>query len=333
MPLADVEWRELDALLQDPQLSGADALTKLRAFKAKHGTDHPNASALERRMSMARSKARSEAWRAQRAAEKAAEPALAERFLKGSVPDLGAEVLYRALKWSDRAEAGPNYKPATLTLIDGVAKTYEQPHRLGLGAMRSHLESLSDRRAPKDAVAKPRVVNGVEIQGNAINAALKTRLKGNLFASDAPAKLNLKVLKKLLDAAWIAPDDALLGVTARDVYRVVQPGVTALAMIYKVMRDDLGKPKVLKAYRKALKDHPDKGKAYNRDMMAFYRAFPKTHGIAEKAGVGDYYGAYVMSGFWMRRMHDGTDTLLASFMRRGLKTYDRKLHDAVFASK
>ena len=63
-------------------------------------------------------------------------------------------------------------------------------------------------------------------------------------------------------------------------------------------------------------------------MMEWYYAWPKEHGIREKAGLGDRRGMYLMSGFWMRRMHDGTDGICFKYLTKILRAYDKSFAGA-----
>lgn len=256
---------------------------------------------------------------AKEAAEKKAAEEAATELKNGDLRILAGRILFGFSRWCGKIDA-PNF--VAVKLNDGREdRTHDRPLSFGLGSVRSGARAVMRDALPASWASNEQ--NGWQGRLRIVtNELLKDRIGGDLFAA-TPGKLNAGPLKTLLDKLYIAPDKPLLGATAAQVYSVVRQPVRDYTATYALMKPK--KAAHTKAYREARAKYADKaGDKYSNDMMEWYYAQSDALQLKEKLEMGDRRGAYLMSGFWMRRFDDGTDKICYDFLRKVTKAYDRK---------
>jgi len=166
---------------------------------------------------------------------------------------------------------------------------------------------------------------GSECRVPFINALAKPIAGGDVYKE--AGVLDPQVLKKFLDTVYVKPDTELLGVKASDVYPLLRPIVFEFVMMQRAIRV-LGKEKVLEEFNEAREAAgPDPEGGINNEMLTFYRRFANQNNLGMLAGLESDRSHFMLGGFWMRRLADGTEPVLDAFFKVMLKDYDQKLLD------
>ncbi len=248
-------------------------------------------------------------------------PALTETGFQGLVGLL----LHRAARWADsRPTEGAATSPVTLQ-GRGAAVTKTPELALGMGTVRYALEDLIQEGAPELVDPETRRSDALRL-ASAANKLLTPLLGGTLFDSKRPGALRPKAVKRLMALAkTIGPDTKLAGTTAAEVYTLYRRPIREYAAVYKALLDKPGRRRIVRAYRKAVKQFANPDLVYNDKMLEFYSRFAHTHGVGDAAGLGRRWDIAIIAGFWMRRMADGTDKMLWSTLQDRLSAFDPKL--------
>ena len=264
-----------------------------------------------------------EAKRAQREAKEKAEQQAAEdsaeQLREGDLRILAGKVLFSFGKWATTLDE-PNFVAVKMA-IGAESRSHDKPITFGIGSVRSGMRSVFRDALPASWAKYEQ--NGWQGRLRLVtNDLLRARLGGDLFAKE-PGSVNAAPLKKLFDLLYIAPDKPLFGTAAAQVYALVRQPVRDYTKAYTVMKPK--KSAATKAYKAARAKHAaSSGDKYSNDMMEWYYAQSDAYEIKDKLGMGNRRGAYLMSGFWMRRFADGTDAICFKFLRRVTKAYDPK---------
>lgn len=148
-----------------------------------------------------------------------------------------------------------------------------------------------------------------EAQMEAINVLLRRHAGGGLFA--AAGRLNRASTRRLLRAFEKNLEDEFLGVPLDQAYPVFAYRLRKYAAVYRALKQ-VGLAQAKQAYRAAVKKD-------SSAMLGFYESWAKAHDIQELAGLEYDWDARNPTGFWMRRMADGTDRMLFATLQRVLK--------------
>lgn len=235
-------------------------------------------------------------------------------------------LVWRGISQSSQDKSGePNEKLFALAKAEGKPFEFTHPLRIGFG--RTHGIAVRLGELAVDSPAKGPC--GSECQAKRVNALLNPITQKDLLTADGVA--DAEALQKILDALAIEPTDKILGVDAAALYPVIKPSVEANARIYAVMKS-LGKEKVVAEFEAAKKANPEPASGKNQGMLKFYRSFDGDHDITGTANVR-ISQSHINVGFWVRRMADGTDTLLEKFLMAHLQKFDSKLYDELYVPK
>jgi hypothetical protein len=209
--------------------------------------------------------------------------------------------------------------PDAIELRLDAASVRAKPRPLGIDSLVDRILVLvfhHDYDAHPDEKVAELHASGAWPRRGALAKFLEPRLGGRLYAADG--RVDKKALKKLLDGVWIEPDAPLAGLPAREIYALHRGECRAAALVYVALRDGVGKGAALKKYKAALaRDAHAMGK--------FYRDLAGAPGIAGAATAETKDPTY-LTGFWLRRMADGTDAELFAFLSKVLKAYDPEFH-------
>ena len=269
----------------------------------------------KRRAETAKERLAEQARRQQEEAEQRYAKLLAE-----GVPALAVRGLAKAGDWSpDKRVAADQFTPVVLT-VDQKEHRFQHPGRGSIGTFYGgasdivysdlpHLYQALKAEFPKYPVRRRALVNRL----------LRQHIGGDLLPVDSPGTVDKARLKALIDAMRLAPTDTVLGHKAADVYRLAQPMLADHALNYVALRDRVGRTKALAAYKAALAAEET---TWEGDMGRFYERFTKEN----KLPPSDWYGADVITGFWMRRMADGTDAMIYKALRDTAQRFDPALY-------
>ena len=208
-----------------------------------------------------------------------------------------------------------------IVLDAGEGKKREIDHgvEVGLGRMRGMVMGLS---TTIHEAAKP------------CDSGCKNELISKLFLPitkkpllSAEGKADSEALSTLIDAMRISGDDKILGLDAPVVYKALRPSIKDLALGLKAIKA-MGKDEALKQYQAALKEHGqgEPGQV-NREMIKFYKLFPNLNELPQKVGVVASRRFSTVTGFWLRRMADGTDKILEKELMKFIESYDKMLFE------
>lgn len=190
----------------------------------------------------------------------------------------------------------------------------KRPLYLNLGGLRG--------AALYAAAAKLEVPNvcGTECRVPIYNTIAKGVAGNDVFKE--PGVIDPLALKSLLDALYVEPDKSLLGATAKDIYPLLRPIVYEFVMTQRAIRV-LGKEKSLGEFNAAMaKTATDK-----RAMLNFYKDFATQNNLGMLAGLEANRSHAQITGFWLRRLADGSEPVLDVFFKKMLKDYDQPLLD------
>ena len=302
----ELEYEELLA-----EIEGAIPFTKvnkLNMFIGKLPSKHP--VRVRATKALADAHAEAEAERAARKEARETRNAALKTTTEGrKVDTVFAAALYT---WASLFGSYDGDDGVALKLADDVEIT-AGPRTVDAGDLYAGLADMVFAVAPE---LSDRSLGYPWSSSNAMGKFLKGTLKAPLYASDG--KLNKKAVKSLLAKASIKPDAEILGAKAGDIYNLYASGPRHHAAVYAAIIGKVGKPKALKEYKAALAEAP-------KAMPAFYRRFTKDHGIVGDDAPEDLKArgdVHQIVGFWLRRMADGTDTMLSVHLNKVLKEYD-----------
>ena len=239
--------------------------------------------------------------------------AASKAFASGDPRPMAEAVVFMMQTSFDEPSAGAAPPPVSLRL--GDAAVVAQPVSVVAYVL---LDAMDDLLAGRDR--GPTGVGPLDPTGlgswprrDALSTLLATALGRRLYVSEA--RVDKKALASLLTALWTAPDAPFLGVPAREVYAGSRELVRDAARVYAALRDGPGKAAALKEYKAALARHV-------APMQSFYRSFAEAHGLAAAAAPVNAGDLTYYTGFWLRRMADGTDADLYKFVTKVLAAYD-----------
>ncbi len=162
----------------------------------------------------------------------------------------------------------------------------------------SYIRLVADRLPPRDCPISQAHDNVWDLCAlEDLNKLVRVRLGKPLYISEA--RLDPKALQIIVNRFLALSPDTPLYDDRRTLAEVYQQ-LSAAAPEYIQAREALtrhGDKKALEAYRRALKRHPD-------DMISFYETFTR------KRLELDSFIAPDLVGFWLRRMNDGTDSII-----------------------
>lgn len=214
--------------------------------------------------------------------------------------------------------------PLVLTSPNGDAITRDMDVYLGLGSSRLSLFRTVSSYMPE-------LTSGCEVFSDAcymqaLNGLSHKLLKVNLYKRSA--ELDKKGVEAWLKAITITPQTPLLGSSAQAIYTAYRPILKSLAGMHQAMLKAQKRDQILKAYKGAL---AKVSKDDESVMIKFYDNYTGSHKLVAAAQITDRpYQAYILTGFWMRRMADGTDAVLASSLKQLIKDFDQPLYAQLY---
>jgi len=292
-----------------------DQSTRIFYFSKKVPADHHLRAAVDARARIIKTVEEAVAAEAERryvAAEKA--------FASGDVRAIAEASVFGLDAFSPPRDADPSAPGATTLRLGDLAVPVLPPGG-GVEGLMAVVSSLIDRY-DHDLSARMEAAHtyGPWPYREALSTFLTPRLGGRLYGAEA--HVDKKALKKLLAAVWTAPDSLFLGVAARAVYALHRDACRTAAVVYVALRDTVGKPAALAAYKAAL------ARDGGRKMYEAYHDLASAHGILAAAAPASSHEVEYLTGFWVRRMADGTDGDLFAFLTKVLKAYDPDFHPA-----
>lgn len=214
--------------------------------------------------------------------------------------------------------------PLVLTSPNGDTITRDMDMYLGLGSSRVVLfRTLSSYM--------PELISGCEAFSDAcymqaVNGLSKKLLKVNVYKRSA--ELDKKGVDAWLKAITISPQTPILGSSAQAIYTAYRPILKSLAGMHQAMLKAQKRAQILKDYKGAL---AKVSKADESAMIKFYDNYTGSHQLVASAQITERpYQAYILTGFWMRRMADGTDAALASSLKQLIKDFDQPLYAQLY---
>ena len=233
-------------------------------------------------------------------------------------------MLYQIAEWNKYDTTSSTAAAIDLKVAGRPDIAVKPALQFGMGTLRWTLWEVISSRQP-GIVDRIKQRSEALRQGYTTNSLLRVTLGGDLFDMENPGRVNKETLKVFLDRIYMPPKSQLLGTSTTELYKLYRQPIEEYARVYRAMRK-VGKRRVVRAYRKALKQHADPSQHYNEAMLGFYRTFTKSNNIAKRSGLMHRWDLSIMSGFWMRRMADGTDRMLWDFTLKVLKDYDPALY-------
>lgn len=238
------------------------------------------------------------------------EEAQATLIKSGSVEGVRDLVAYKLYQFGNAAEEG-----VVGPLQVGNTKI-ETPLVIGLRQSRMLVARLGGASGDCD----------VTCQNIHVNKVAEPIAGGLLFKEDG--SLDAEMLKTLIGKVQFGASDKVLGIPAPAVYASFKPTLREYALVYRTLKK-IG-PDVVKAeFKAALADAGDDKEA----MSMFYRRFVNTNDVVALSGLTKSNRHAVSTGFWMRRMADGTLPIVEETLKKMLVEFDKPLHDEVFPTK
>lgn len=138
---------------------------------------------------------------------------------------------------------------------------------------------------------------------------------------DAKARrVDKDALRVFLAAAYVGPDEPVLGMTAKAIYPAFRRRVRNELRLYRGATRQLGAPLAdLKA--EWLEGAPAASEA-GRDWRPFYKSLAERTDSLRAFGIGPCEVRDADLGFWIRRIDDGTAPLLGAFLEKLVREYD-----------
>ncbi len=195
-------------------------------------------------------------------------------------------------------------------------KKVEQPLMIGLRQSRMLVAKLGG--APSDC--------DVECQNTHLNQVAEPLTGGLLYKADG--SVDAAMLKTLIEKMQFGAGDSVLGIPATAVYASFKPTLREYALVFRTL-NKIGPDVVKGEFNAALADAGDDKDA----MSTFYRRFVNMNDVVGQSGLQKSNRHAVATGFWMRRMADGTLPLIEETLKKTLVEFDKPLHDEVFSAK
>jgi hypothetical protein len=195
-------------------------------------------------------------------------------------------------------------------------KKVEQPLMIGLRQSRMLVAKLGG--APSDC--------DVECQNTHLNQVAEPLTGGLLYKADG--SVDSAMLKILIEKVQFGAGDTVLGIPATAVYASFKPTLREYALVFRTL-NKIGPDVVKGEFEAALADAGDDKDA----MSTFYRRFVNMNDVVGQSGLQKSNRHAVATGFWMRRMADGTLPLIEETLKKTLVEFDKPLHDEVFSAK
>lgn len=254
----------------------------------------------------------------QTAAQEAAKPEVGAEYVgldgdaKAAILAKGDVAKSRELLTFELFQYGNAVRDGQVGPVEIGGQKFDKPMMVGLRQTR--LIVVRAAAAPNDCE--------VACQNAHLNKAFEPVTQLQLFKDDA--NLDGAALQKLIDAFWVGPQDTVLGISGATLYQVFRPVVHEYAHVLKALKAMGDAPTTeFKAELATAGDDP-------KVMPTFYKRFVNMNDIAGKSGLEKSSRLAIASGFWMRRMADGTAPVLEDALRKTLDAYDKPLRDAVF---
>ncbi len=231
-----------------------------------------------------------------------------------------AYVLHQALVRGvpPRGESNP-VGPLKVDAGEGKTRDINKGVLVGVGRMRGVLLTLSENVTPMPEACDNECKNA---QLNTIfSAVLGKPVYGADGVTNPEGVQALVEFFKLGDAKVLGLDEATL-------YQVFRPTILEYAQI-KAAINKVGKEDLLNQYKEALKENPAPESGPNTELMKFYQRFPNMNGIPAEAGLQPGQRVWVATGFWMRRMNDGTADMLEKELFRLVEAQDKEAFKAL----
>ena len=325
---ADAPWQALVASLDGDRLSVHEQLQALDEFESRF-SDHPYEKQLaERRRKIEQLVTDELAAQASRAKTfEAEQTAGAERrrtaIESGSLSSLAGEIMFLFAPWEDEIKQ-EGFTPVAMQVESKGPRVRHSPFQsMGMGSMRVALRDLMSEAVPDMVKPEGEYRERHDRMNESFNLLLRGRLGAKLFDEDHPGAIDPVALEKLLDEVYVSPDQPFLGARASDTYRLFRSIVWDYARVYVSLNKNVGKRKLLAAYKQGRAKFDDSSD--ETSMLMFYDEFARKHEVAKSAGLAETWGASVIVGFWMRRAADGTDQTLVAFLRKVAADYDPEL--------
>lgn len=306
------DWQNVQRALER---QASDPFTRLKYLK-EFQLHHPGAHKQEVESELEKAQTQADAIRKERATKaRRLHQAQATDLERGDLKAMAEMVLFDVSRWtSDSAWRG---QPVQLKLTHhGQIRELDRGLYFGLGTARRSLVTQLRTVAPQWVVndlKKP----PAQTANLSLNQLLRPLLGADLFDPDQPGRLHAAPLKKLLGLAALSPEDELLGHSARQLYPLVRRPVEDYLAAYRALVARVGREQARMDLEAALKEHPDSpGEDYNQGMLGFYRDYPARRGLDQDPALQGQAHAGWLVGFWLRRVHDGTDEVLFQFLEQ-----------------
>ncbi len=195
-------------------------------------------------------------------------------------------------------------------------KKVEQPLMIGLRQSRMLVAKLGG--APSDC--------DVECQNTHLNQVAEPLTGGLFYKTDG--SIDSAMLKTLIEKVQFGAGDTVLGIPATAVYASFKPTLREYALVFRTL-NKIGPDVVKGEFDAALADAGDDKDA----MSTFYRRFVNMNDVVGQSGLQKSNRHAVATGFWMRRMADGTLPLIEETLKKTLVEFDKPLHDEVFSAQ
>ncbi|HEY3445381.1 MAG TPA: hypothetical protein VGK67_03410 [Myxococcales bacterium] len=305
----EAEWSALTAAKSGDAERAAAFDRFLVAFPEKHLFGNPRAAEATRLAAEARAHQADEARRREEV----------ERNRLAAAADAEAARLAEAEAQAKAAAAALPVREKVLAVLR--ARLFEllgDAEDLGRGSVFLHLEHQGVHEIAYgivEAGPAPSHLGDRLLAPEAVDEAL-----GQKVYDPAAKRVDRDALRVFLAAAYVAPDEPVLGLTAQTLYPAFRRRVRNELRLYRGLTEQLGAPlPELKA--EFLKSHPGKPDV-ERDWREFYRfLFEKTDSL-RAFGISGCELRDLDLGFWVRRIEDGTAPMLGGFLKKVVAAYD-----------
>ena len=215
-----------------------------------------------------------------------------------------------------RASTDPSFQP--VNLVAGNARTVVFRGAVAAEtfwmwdafrqAISPHLRALSGRPS----------AGWRERMRDVANLLLHDRLGSDLFDMEHPGAFHRPALAKLLGALNPKPTHKLLGTTIKVIYPLIGPSVREYVATHAVLTAGQGRTRALDGAARFEADNP------RAHLAGFYEDHATREELGRKVALRTRWSAGFITGFWVRRMRDGTDDLIADHLRNILARHDPK---------
>ncbi len=322
-------WLDVQAKAKNPELTAharVRAMEKfLLEFSSKHKYSQDAKTLYKKLQADVKSEEEAQKKRAAKhnAQRKKDQAQRIKTLQEGPLTEIGAVLVFQLASWAGKPNPKDPLQGVTLRLGQRQ-KVVGRPVRYGLGFAREALRSALKEDLPTLFDTKLEYTQGTNL---GINTLLRKRLGGDLFSTQKPGALDPKAVQTMLQQFDLTPQSPFLGTTAAEVYEKYKAPVRQYALIHDAMTRYIGRKKVRKSYEEAAAKHADGKGGTKYEMVDFYRTYAQENQIASRAGIrDDIWSTYVPVGFWMRRIADGSEPALATFLEKNLKTFDPEFY-------